>query len=96
MNIINVGIMPKFKVDYHGIPYGAGLFATPVYERSEFIDAANLGDLDKYILSQKDSYGNKFKKDKSFGYDYISNSGGVKVSLYNPPVFKEPKFKKIK
>ena len=87
--------MPKYKVDYHGIPFGAGLFETPKYERSEFIEANDMDDLDKYILLQKDSYGNKFKKAKSFGYDYISRSGGVKVSLYEPPVFKTPKFKKL-
>ena len=77
----------KILISYHSIGYGANLFATPEFTHSEIVEAKGLDDpkLIDYICNQKDLYDCKFeKKDKPFmGFDYVSNQGGVKVSLYN-------------
>lgn len=88
--------MPRYRIEFSSIPHGAGLFSKPEVDRVEFVEVNSDVELQKYIESQKDAYGCKFKKEKSFGYDYISNQGGAKVYLYKPPKFITPKFKRIK
>jgi len=84
------------EIDYYDIEYGAHIFATPSYTRTEIVDVENFDKLKKYIESQKDLHGCKFKKTKNkednFGYDYISNQGGVKIKKYKK---KKIKIKKI-
>jgi len=79
----------KIRIEYHSIEYGAHIFATPQFTHSEIVEANGLDDpkLIEYITSKKDLYGCNFKiKDKPFmGFDYISNQGGVKVSVYKEP-----------
>jgi hypothetical protein len=87
----------KYTIDYYWIDYGAHLFATPTYQKSENVECSSEENLRKYIESQKDAYGGFYKKNKKkfMGYDYISSQGGVKVRRYEEPKFKKPTFKKI-
>lgn len=61
------------------------ILAVPEPTHSEIVEVDSWKDLDKYIEKQSDLYGNRFKKDKSFGFRYISGAGGVKVKRYKPP-----------
>lgn len=64
------------------------MFAVPSLTSEEIVEAKSEEDLDKYITSKKDRYGHPFKKDKSYGFDYISKTGGVKIEKYNPKIKK--------
>ena len=71
----------KLEIKYHEIK-SDHLFATPEYDRSEYVDVKSYAKLEEYIIKQKDQYGNYFEKtdkNKSFGFDYVSISGGVKI-----------------
>ncbi len=81
----------KYKIKYHYI-MSDHILASPEFHHSEIVEAKTRADLDKYIKSQKDDYGNHFKKAKSkkmFGFDYTSRVGGVKVEVYKPPKVKK-------
>lgn len=65
------------------------IFASPEYDHEEIIEVENDEKLTKYIESKKDEYGNKFKKEKKFGFDFISHQGGVKVLDYKNPIIKK-------
>ncbi|MFW6311686.1 MAG: hypothetical protein ACOC1K_05570 [Nanoarchaeota archaeon] len=86
----------KYQIDYYNIEFGAHILASPIYTNSEYVEVDSEKKLHEYILKQKDLYGRKFKKspDRFMGYDFISNSGGVKYKKYKEP--KSPKFKKLK
>ncbi len=73
----------KIKISYCSIKSGH-ILAMPELTHSEIVEAKGLGDpkLVKYITSQKDYYGHKFKKKKTFGFDYTSNTGAVRVEEY--------------
>lgn len=68
------------------------IFASPEYDHEEIVEVENDEKLAKYIESKKDGWGNNFKKKKSFGFDFISNQGGVKVLDY---IYKKPIIKKV-
>ena len=78
----------KIRVQYFEI-MSDHIFATPQYDREELVEATSLNDpkLIAYIESKKDFCGNNFKKSetKSYGFDYISNAGAVKVVKYIEP-----------
>jgi hypothetical protein len=82
-------ITMKFVIEYHYIQ-SDHIFAIPTFHHSETIECKHRGDLENYIAKQRDQYNNPFKYDKSFGFDYISARGGLKVYPYQ-----EPKFKKV-
>ena len=77
----------KYLIKYYEIQ-SDHILASPEYDRSEIIETSSSNDLKKYIESKKDQYGNNFKMKSDFGFDYISNSGAVKVSVYKEPVAK--------
>ncbi len=83
----------KIKISYCSIK-SARVLAMPELTHSEIVEAKGFDDpkLVNYITSQKDWYGHKFKKDskKTFGFNYISNTGGVRVERY-----REPRTKKL-
>lgn len=75
-----------YQISYYDIEYGANMFAMPSFTRDEIVDAENKKEIHKYITEQKDLYGNPYKKatsskKKTFGFDYISHSGAVKVKI---------------
>jgi hypothetical protein len=82
----------KVKIKYHNIEHGASMFASPSFTNSEIVECVDLDDpkLISYIESKKDQHGNKFKisKKKSFGFDFISNQGAVKIEEYVEPEIK--------
>lgn len=65
------------------------IFASPEYDHEEIVEVESDEKLTKYIESKKDGWGNNFKKKKSFGFDFISNEGGVKVLDYKNPIIKK-------
>ena len=77
----------KYKIKYYYIK-SDHLLALPEYDHEEIVSVESIQKLKKYIESKKDHYGNNFKTDKSHGFDYISNQGGIKVELYNPQIKK--------
>ena len=77
----------KIKIKYYYIK-SDHILATPEYDHKEIVEVANQEDLDNYIFKQKDDYGNKFKKKTSYGFDYISHQGGIKIKIYNPKIKK--------
>jgi len=81
----------KYEIQYHEIK-SDHMFATPVYDRSEWVECFEDSKLQTYIESQTDQFGHHFKKDESLGFDYISHFGGVKVKRYEPFV---PNFVKL-
>ncbi len=78
----------RMKIKYYSIQ-SDHILAIPAYSRSEIVDVKSFKELQKYIESQKDGYGHKFKKKKSFGFDYTSVAGAVKVESYKPPKVKK-------
>ena len=82
----------KIKISYCSIK-SDHILAMPELTHSEIVEAEDLGDpkLVNYITSQKDWYGHKFRKDsrKTFGFNYTSNTGVVKVEEYKEPWVKE-------
>jgi len=88
----------KYQIDIFSIDHGAGIFATPTYGRTEYVEVKAESNLHKYIINHvKDDYGHPMKKDskKFMGYDYVSHAGGCKVKRYKPPKRFIPKFKSI-
>lgn len=81
----------KYEIRYHEIK-SDHIFATPEYDRSEWVECFEEETLQKYIESQTDGWGAKFIKEASHGFDYISQNGGVKVIPYEPVV---PQFVKL-
>lgn len=82
-----------YKITYCNIEEGAHIFVSPVPIYTELVDCDSLEKLDKYITSQKDFCGNKFKINKdrrgvNREYDYISNQGGVKLNQYVNPTLR--------
>lgn len=77
----------KYKISYYYIK-SDHIFAFPEYDHNEIVDVNSEEKLQNYIESKKDQYGNNFKKKTSFGFDYISNQGGVKIEKYNPKIKK--------
>jgi hypothetical protein len=56
---------------------------------SEIVDVDSWKKLDRYILSKRDAYNQYYKKSKkpySLGHRYTTHNGGVKVSIYKPPI----------
>lgn len=65
------------KISYY---YSRDSFlGVPEHSHDEFVECKSTTALDKYIEKQKDEYGNPFKKKSSFGFQYISNQGGIKT-----------------
>ena len=79
----------KIKIIYCNI-MSDHIFAQPEPTSFEIVEVDNWKELDKYVEKKKDFYGYNFKKDKKFGFRYISKAGGVQVEKY-----KEPEIKKI-
>jgi hypothetical protein len=84
----------KIRIIYHTIQ-SDHILATPEYTHEEVVEVKGFDDpkLVNYIESKTDGYGHKFKRKKNFGFDYISQAGGVVVKEYEKP--KEPKIKKL-
>ena len=76
----------KKTIEYHYIK-SDHIFASPEFHHSEIVEVENEEKLTAYIESKVDDWGHPFKKEASFGFDFISNQGGVKV--------KDVKIKKI-
>jgi hypothetical protein len=64
------------------------LMATPQFDHEEIVEVKTDSDLQNYIGQQKDQYGHSFKRDKSFGFDYISSQGAIKTEQYREPKIK--------
>ena len=77
----------RFKIKYYYLK-SDHMLACPEYDHEEIVEVRSLEKLDKYITTQKDQMGHYFRKKKSFGFDYISNQGAVKVEVYNPKIKK--------
>ena len=69
------------------------ILAVPEETHREVIEVSSMAKLQRYIETKKDDYGHRYKKSektcKSFGFDYISIAGGVKVEDYKPPTVKK-------
>lgn len=78
----------KYLIKYYYIK-SDHMFAQPEFDHEEVIDALNEHILDDYICKQKDEYNSLFQKKLSFGFDYISNYGGIKISKYEPIKIKQ-------
>lgn len=78
----------QYKIKYCTV-LGDSILAIPECTHSEIVEVATYKDLKKYIESKTDDYGNKFKEKNSFGFQFISNRGGVKISEYLPPKVKK-------
>ena len=76
----------KYEIRYYLIKSDHFL-AIPEFSHKEIVKTT-FKNLQKYIESKKDAYCNHYKKKKSFGFDYVSNTGGVKVKLYKEPIIK--------
>jgi len=76
----------RYEIRYHTIQ-SDHILAIPEFSHKEVVEATTPLKLRKYIESKKDEYGHHYKKAKkpSFGFDYTSNAGGVKVKPYKPP-----------
>lgn len=70
----------KIKIKYYDIPFDAGYFATPEFTSEEIVEIKNDKQLQDYIKTKRDLCGNSYKRKKSFGFDYISNQGAIKIS----------------
>ena len=79
--------MKTFKIEYHLIQSNH-ILAIPEFSSEEFVNVDSEEKLQEYIESQKDSYGNSYTKNESFGFQYISHAGGVKVREYKKPLIK--------
>ena len=79
----------KRVIIYCSIDDGASIFAIPTETHREVVEFNSQRDLDKYVTSKTDDYGNVFKKKRSLGFDYISRAGGVRIKAYKPPVIKK-------
>jgi len=85
----------KYIITYLGVRSDR-IFAVPEPIDSEYVEASNTNDLNKYITSKKDVWGHSFKKNPDFdkkgsissNYKYISPQGAVEVERYYPPKFK--------
>jgi hypothetical protein len=79
----------KYIVKYFYIKTDHPL-SIPQFNHREMIEVNSIKELDKYIKTKKDQYGNSFSKskDKFLGFDYTSNAGGIKVIEYKEPTFK--------
>ncbi len=83
--------MPKVKIEYHSIQ-SDHILAFPEFDHSEVVEYETPRKLQRYIESKKDDWGNYYKKPdkkKSFGFDYVSRTGGVKVKPYKPTKIKK-------
>ena len=78
----------KYKIEYCTV-LGDSIFSIPECTHSEIVESNTYEDLKKYIESKSDDYGNKFKEKNSFGFQFISRRGGVKVFEYLPPKIKK-------
>jgi hypothetical protein len=67
------------------------VLASPTFDHEEIVECKTDQQLQAYIAKQKDQYGNPFKRDKSFGFDYLSNQGAIVVSQYHEPTIKQLK-----
>jgi len=65
------------------------IFAYPEYDHEEVVEVESLNDLDLYIFKQKDEFGNNFVKDISYGFNYESNQGAIKIKDYIEPIIKK-------
>ena len=70
------------------------IFASPEYDRSEFVTAESLTDpkIAEYLATKNDWYGNTYetadKKEKDmFGFDFMSLRGAAKVVEVVEPVY---------
>lgn len=79
----------KYVIEYYDIEYGAPIFSSPKLTRKEIVDPVTIAALERYISKQTDLAGCKFKKEKIFGFNYISNQGALKVYPYKVPVIKK-------
>lgn len=70
----------QYIIGYYSLGEGGGLsMFWPEFTHREIVDAPNEEELNKYISTKKDKWGNIFKKKKSFGFDFISKAGAVKI-----------------
>ena len=73
---------------YHSIQ-SDHILAVPQETHRETIETKSMAKLREYVETQMDAYGHKFKKSsrqESFGFDYLSKEGGVKIE--DPPEVK--------
>jgi len=82
----------KYIIEYYEIK-SDHLLAKPEFDRQEIVEVNSIKKLNRYIMSKKDMYGNKFKivegeSKKLFMFDYISNQGAIKIKKYHEPNIK--------
>lgn len=78
----------KKIIEYYDIK-SDHILASPEFTDKEVVEVKNQKDLDRYVESKTDMSGGKFKKKSSFGFDYISSQGAVKIKDYKPPKIKK-------
>ena len=80
----------KYIIEYYYIK-SDHLLAIPEYDHKEIVEAKSIKILYDYIKSKKDEYGNPFhaRTTKSFGFDFVSNAGGIKIKKYIRPKIKQ-------
>lgn len=80
----NPVLLPKVnnmrkKIKYYEIPYGSQMFAVPEFVREEVVQFDNNAKLEKYISSKMDDTNSPYIKKDSFGFNYISRNGAIKL-----------------
>ena len=84
----------KTTIIYHAVEGFGGLFDFPKETHREVVEHSDSNALNLHIIHKLDDWGNKFEKasardKKTFGFDYISRTGGIKVETYKPPKIKK-------
>lgn len=68
----------KYVIEYHEI-LSDHILATPEFFKEEIVEAETKKDLNNYISTKRDLYGNKYRQEKKYGFTHISNQGALKV-----------------
>lgn len=75
----------KYLIKYY-LCQSDSMFAIPTFTHEEVIECSVPRKIKEYVEKQKDGYGHGYKQNRSFGFDYISKQGAVKVSEYKPKI----------
>lgn len=78
----------RFVINYFWVQ-SDHICAEPTLHHTEFVEGT-LEELHDYIESREDGYENPYYKcnpETSYGFDYISNQGGVTIEDYVEPKF---------
>lgn len=84
--------MAQFLIEYYEVsPDAHPVFASPEFSKSEVIEAQEKKAVELYVEQCSDHMGHPYKKSelKSYGFDFISKMGAVKITDYQPPKIKK-------